>query len=194
MEQDLKIRVAKPEDAQALLNIYSYYVNNTAITYDYNTPTLIEFKSKITQILENYPYLVAESKGQIIGYAYAKQFQSMPAYNWIAELTIYLDKNVQKNGVGQKLYTLLESILKEQGIVKTISLITAPKTEKDKAIYPSMHFHEKMGYSLVGKINNCGYKLGDWHNTVLMDKVIGVAKKDMKNIKSFNEIRNKFKL
>lgn len=194
MEQNLKIRVAKPEDAQALLDIYGYYVKNTAITYECDVPTLEEFKSRMTHILELYPYLVAELNGKIIGYAYASKFNTRPAYNWIAELTIYLDKNVQKNGVGQKLYTLLESILKEQGIVKTISLITAPKTEEDKAIYPSMHFHEKMGYSLVGKINNCGYKLGDWHNTVLMDKVIGVAEKDMKNIKSFNEIRNKFEL
>ena len=38
MNKDLKeiiIRVASEEDAEALLNIYTYYVKNTAITFEH---------------------------------------------------------------------------------------------------------------------------------------------------------------
>ena len=93
MEQKIIIRAAKPEDAQALLDIYGYYVEKTAITYEYEIPTLDEFKKRIIHTLESYPYLVAEADGKIVGYAYAGFFRTRAAYGWDAELTVYIDKN-----------------------------------------------------------------------------------------------------
>lgn len=194
MNNEVKIRAAAVDDAQALLNIYKYYVENTAITYEYEVPTLSEFKNRISNTLKVYPYLVAEVNGEIAGYSYAGRYHSRSAYEWIAETTIYLDNTKRGCGIGQKLYSLLEDILKEQGIVKLIALITPPKTAEGSRVYNSMHFHEKSGYRFVGKIEYSGYKFNDWFSTVFMDKMIGMPEKDMLPIKSFDYVRSKFGL
>ena len=110
MEIPIKIRAAKIDDAQDLLNIYGYYVKHTAITYEYEIPTLEEFQNIILNTLKRYTYLVAELNGEIIGYLYAGQFQSRPGYAWDAEMTIYLRHDMRGKKVGEKLYTLLERI------------------------------------------------------------------------------------
>lgn len=191
MDSEVKIRVADVNDVSALLDVYRYYVEQTAITYDYELPTVEEFTDKIVHKLETYPYLVAELNGKIVGYAYASRFRSRPAYNWDAEMTIYVDVNSRGHRVGQKLYTLLEQILKEQGVVKEIALVTTPENEVGTQ-YNSMHFREKMGYRLVGKIEPCGFKFNRWFNTVIIDKIINEPTENMKSIKTFNEVREKF--
>ncbi len=194
METPIKIRAAKIDDAQDLLDIYGYYVKNTAITYEYEVPTLEEFQSRILNTLRCYPYLVAELDGQIVGYAYAGKFQSRPGYGWDAEMTVYLRHDIRGNKIGEKLYTLLEKILYAQGVVKVIALITSPKETEYNSTYNSMRFHEKMGYCLAGHIENCGYKFNQWYDTILMDKTIGIPQKNMCFIKSFNEVRKKFNI
>ena len=191
MDSEVTIRVADVNDVSALLDIYRYYVEQTAITYDYELPTVEKFRDKMVNTLKTYPYLVAEIDGKAVGYAYASRFRSRPAYDWDAEMTIYLDINTRGHRVGQKLYTLLEQILKEQGVVKEIALVTTPENEVGTR-YNSMHFHEKMGYRLVGKIEPCGFKFNRWFNTVIMDKIINEPTENMKNIKKFGEVREKF--
>lgn len=192
MDTKIKIRTAKVDDAQALLDIYKYYIEHSALTFEYEVPTLEEFQGRIAHILQHYPYLVAESAGEIIGYAYAGRFQPRAAYAWNAEMTIYLNPNIRRQGVGRKLYTLLEEILKEQGIVKTIAVITFPIDEYSD--FNSMQFHEKMGYHLAGKMDYCGYKFGRWYSTIYMDKRINTPAEKMCAIKDFEDIREKFGL
>ena len=88
--ENIVIRSVSLNDAEALLNIYAYYVKNTAITFEYDVPTLEEFKQRITNTLKKYPYLVVVKEGTILGYAYAGVFKSRAAYDWSAEMTIYL--------------------------------------------------------------------------------------------------------
>lgn len=90
MDSEITIRTAAIEDAQALLDIYAYYVEETAITYEYDVPSLAEFESRIAHTLEKYPYLVAEMDGKIVGYSYAGAFHPRAAYHWGAEMTVYL--------------------------------------------------------------------------------------------------------
>lgn len=194
MNSEIRIRTAKAEDAKGLLNIYRYYVEETAITYEYEVPTLEDFQSRITHILERYPYLVAESDGKIVGYAYAGQFHPRKAYGWNVETTIYLDKDCCKQGVGSRLYSLLEEILRAQGVVNALALITPPRTESEQATYGSMRFHEKMGYHSVGRIENSGYKFGQWFDTVYMEKELGTPSKIMRDIKTFDDVREQFAL
>lgn len=190
--KDIFIRPATLEDAQKLLDIYGYYVENTAITYEYDVPALEEFQNRMQHIMNTYPYLVALVEDQIVGYAYASQFHPRAAYGWNAEMTIYLDHDQCGNGVGRKLYTLLEQILKEQGIVKAVALITPPGKNAEESVYPSMHFHEKMGYQLAGCMRNSGYKFDKWFDTITMDKQIGIASSPMTVIKPFESVRKKF--
>ena len=97
------IRVAKREDAEELLKIYSYYVENTAITFEYDVPSVEEFSDRISNILKKYPYLVLEEEGKILGYTYAGKFKSRAAYDRAVETTIYMDKNLKHKGMGKKL-------------------------------------------------------------------------------------------
>ena len=107
-------------------------------------------------------------------------------------MAIYLKRDIRQAGIGRKLYTLLEEILKEQGVVKTIAHITMPVDELSD--FNSMQFHEKMGYRLAGTFENIGYKFGRWYSTIWMDKMIGISKEKMDNIKMFDEVREKFAL
>ena len=102
------VREAVTEDAARLLEIYAYYVEKTAITFDYEVPSLEEFRARIGRIKERYPYLVIIRDGVIEGYAYAGVFKDRAAYDRSCEMTIYLDCNAKGSGLGRKLYTALE--------------------------------------------------------------------------------------
>ena len=108
----MEVRLATPQDAEELLEIYRYYVEHTAITFEYETPSITEFRQRIKQTLKRYPYLAAvDGHGKIVGYAYASSFKNRAAYDWSVETTIYVDKDVKRQGIGKKLYEALEEIL-----------------------------------------------------------------------------------
>ena len=91
-EKEVEIRIAKIEDADELLKIYAPYVEDTAVSFEYEAPSLDEFKGRIENILKKYPYLVAINKenGEILGYAYCSTFKAREAYRYAVETTIYL--------------------------------------------------------------------------------------------------------
>ena len=109
-KKEMKIRIAKEEDAEALLAIYAPYIEHTVITYEYDVPTVEEFRGRIRHVLERYPYLVAELNGEICGYAYASAFHDRPAGGWNVETSIYVDQNKKGIGIGTALYDKLEKI------------------------------------------------------------------------------------
>lgn len=189
---DIRIRTATTEDAEELLEIYAYYIKNTAVTFKYEVPSLEEFQERIRHILEHYPYLVAESDGEIIGYSYAGRFHPRAAFAWDVEMTVYLKHEIRRTGVGRKLYTLMEKILQKQGIVNTISLIVKPIDVYSD--YNSVQFHEKMGYTYAGELRNCGYKFNKWYTLIYMDKQIGTMQEIMLPIHDFDEVRKSFGL
>ena len=110
------IRTAVLSDTERLLEIYAYYVENTTITFKYDVPSVMEFQNRMEKILQKYPYIVAQQNNRIVGYAYAGSFVGRKAYDWSAELTVYVDKNYHRCGIGRELYKVLEDILKKMGI------------------------------------------------------------------------------
>lgn len=108
MKEELTIRVAKPEDAKGLLEIYAPYVEKTAITFEYGVPSEKEFAGRIRHILTKYPYLVLEENGELLGYVYAGTFNERSAYDWAVETTIYIREDQKKRGLGRKMYAALE--------------------------------------------------------------------------------------
>ena len=183
----ITIRMANPADAQALLNIYAPYVINTAITFEYDVPSVEEFASRIAHTLEKYPYLLAEEGGNILGYAYASPFHDRPAYDWAVETSIYVDQNIKHRGIGRKLHDALESTLREQGILNMNACIAYPPEEDEHLDKNSVEFHAHMGYRLVGEFYKCGYKFNRWYNMVWMEKLIGEHLSDQKPPK-FNRL------
>ena len=113
----ITIRTASVSDAPALLSIYAPYVERTAITFEYTVPTLEDFRSRISRTLARYPYLVAECSGIAMGYAYASAFHPRAAYDWSAEVSIYVSEDARGTGIGTRLYGALEDILKQQNII-----------------------------------------------------------------------------
>ena len=107
MDLKIRIRPAKPEDAEKLLAIYAPYVEQTAITFEYEVPTVEEFRERIHNTLKKYPYLVAEQGEEPVGYAYVGPFHDRPAYDWAVETSIYVDQNKKRMGIGKKLHEAL---------------------------------------------------------------------------------------
>lgn len=169
----IQIRVAKIEDAPVLLSIYKPYVEKTAISFEYDIPTLDEFRRRMENTLKKYPYLVAEDENGILGYAYAGPFVGRAAYDWGIETTIYIKEDKKKLGAGKKLYEALENILKVQNILNMNACIGYPDEEDEYLNKNSVEFHSHIGFKMVGEFHKCGYKFGRWYNMVWMEKIIG---------------------
>lgn len=184
-----RIRVARKEDAEALLEIYAYYVEKTAITFEYAVPTVQEFERRMQHVLEKYPYLVAGRNGEIVGYAYAGAFKERAAYDWAVETTVYVRNGLQKTGIGRALYEALEELLALQNIQNLNACIAYLETEDEFLTHNSVQFHEHMGYRLVGEFDRCGYKNGRWYNMVWMEKHIGRHETEPPAVRPFSEVR-----
>jgi len=169
----MEIEKVTTQDVNELLQIYGPYVSNTAVSFEYEIPSPEEFGNRINSISEKYPYIKAVENGKIIGYAYATAFKGRAAYDWSVETTIYLRDDVRGRGVGRTLYTELENRLREMGVLNLNACIAYTECEDEHLTNASMHFHEKMGYSLVGTFHKSGYKFNTWYDMIWMEKMIG---------------------
>lgn len=166
----MKIRIATGEDAVVLTSIYRYYVEQTAITFEYEVPSVEEFRKRITDTLVKFPYLVLEDYGEIVGYAYAGPFASRQAFSWSAEVSIYLRQGSLRKGYGKQLYQRMEQILTELGYQNVYACIATPEVEDEYLTNNSVDYHSHLGYRLVGEFKRCGYKFQRWYNIVWMEK------------------------
>ena len=174
------IRPAAGKDAEELVSIYAPYVLETAVTYEYEVPSVEEFRGRIENTMKNYPYFVAEEDGIILGYAYASSFHPRAAFRWSAEVTVYLRKEAHGRGIGRQLYKKLEKTLKKQNVQTMIALIADPNPE-------SVAFHEKLGYRVAGRLTDCAYKLGRWRGMYYMEKFIGSREEEPEQFIPFPE-------
>lgn len=162
----MEIRLANEGDAERLLEIYAPYVRDTAVTFEYEVPSVREFRKRIGDIKTKYPYLAAVENGSVVGYAYASPFHGRAAYAWSAEVSVYVEREYQRLGIGAELYGELEEILKKQNVTNLNACIAYPNPS-------SVAFHERLGYRLIGHFTKCGYKLNRWWDMVWMEKMIG---------------------
>lgn len=177
---NMYIRAASPADGAELLAIYAPYVKNTAITFDYDVPLLDEFVLRMEAILKKYPYIVAVSDGEIVGYAYADTFKDRAAYDWSVETTVYVKSGHKRAGVGRALYTALEERLRAHGILNMYACIAIPDSEDEYLPRDSQLFHRQMGFQTVGEFHKCGFKFGRWYNMIWMEKLIGTHTSEQK--------------
>lgn len=164
------IRAASIRDAEGLLAIYSHYILHTAITYEYQVPTVEDFRRRIENTLTQYPYLVWEEEGKLLGYAYAGRFHPRKAFDWAVEASVYVHKDARGQGIGPKLYAKLEECLRLQGYVNLNVSIAYPQVEDEYLTKNSVQFHAHMGYEMCAHFHNCAYKFGRWYDLVWMEK------------------------
>ena len=160
-----EVQLASPSDAKELLAIYEPYVVSTAITFEYDVPSLTDFESRITKIQNRYPYLKALYDGQIVGYAYASTFKDRAAYDWSVEISIYIKADCHHLGIGKCLYSKLEEYLKLQNIRNVCACIAYPNPS-------SVAFHEYFGFTKTAHFHKSGYKFNTWHDMIWMEKFI----------------------
>lgn len=187
---EITFRNASKDDAEKLVEIYKYYVEKTAITFDWTVPTIEEFKERMCNIMQKYPYIVAVQNDNIIGYAYVSPFVGREAYDWSVETTIYLNNKLQHQGVGKKLYFVMEEILKKMHILNLNACIGYPKEDDEYLTKNSAQFHEYLGYRMVGKFHSSGYKFGKWYDMVWMEKMIGDHIENPEPVMNYNEIKS----
>jgi phosphinothricin acetyltransferase len=170
----MKIENVTVSDTEKLLEIYAYYVRETAVSFEYDVPTIGEFEKRIADITTKYPYIKAVNEnGTIVGYAYANTFKDRSAYDWSVETTVYIRHDLRRGGVGKLLYQALEERLRKMGILNMNACIAVTSQEDSRLTNDSVYFHEKMGFRLVGTFHNSGYKFGTWYDMVWMEKMIG---------------------
>lgn len=185
---NLEIRSAKLEDIERLLEIYSYYVENTAVTFEYEVPNIDEFTSRFKEITKIYPFLVVCSGNKILGYAYARKFYGRRAYEHSCELTIYLDKKYKRMGIGTKIYHRLVMDLKSMGITNCYACV-AVTNENDKYLnHDSAYFHKEKGFKAIGRFHKCGYKFGRWYDVIWYELIIGKHLENQPGIIKFTDL------
>ena len=183
------IRIARKEDSNQLVEIYGWYVENTAVSFEYEAPTVAEFAGRIREILETHPFLVYEEDGRLLGYAYAHPLIRRKACDWAVEVSIYIHRDARGKGIGRALYEALEKILLRQNICTLEACVAACDREDKYLTDSSIRFHTKMGYKTVGKMSDCGYKFGAWYHLLWMEKHIAPRSAENRAMIPFPEIR-----
>lgn len=168
-----EVRKATLNDAERILEIYGYYVKNTAVSFEYDVPSISEFKKRMSGIMQKYPYLVAVRNGRVEGFAYASTFNERSAYDRSCELTIYLDSRNRGLGMGRYLYGALEDELKKRGFLNLYALIAYTETDDEYLTAASAAFHLHIGFKKVGELHRCGHKFGRWYDVIWAEKIIG---------------------
>lgn len=157
------IRIANIKDVPEMLAIYAPYVENTTVSFEYEPPTLEEFTRRFTTFTQQFPWLVWEEDGKILGYAYASAPFTRAAFGWCAEPTVYLRPEARGRNIAASLYTVLEEILFRQGYQALYALVCGENTQ-------SRRFHEKQGYHITAEFPGIGFKMGRWLSLIWYEK------------------------
>ena len=169
----LRIRDARPDDAEALLDIYRPFVTDTTVSFELVPPTLEEFKARIASAQTKWAWLVAETDGTLAGYAYASAFRTRAAYRFTAEVSAYVHPAHRGRGVARALYLQLFEVLVEKGYGNACAGITLPND-------PSVAFHRSLGFSAVGTFHRAGWKFGAWRDVSWWEKELRDAPMELR--------------
>jgi phosphinothricin acetyltransferase len=166
------IRAADPErDSAACATIYAPHVTAQATSFEEVAPNAEEFAARIARISVAHPWLVAESGGEVIGYAYACQHRQRPAYRWAVDVSAYVADGQRRKGVGRGLYEVLFERLRQQRFRMACAGITLPNEA-------SVVLHESLGFVAVGVFHNVGWKAGAWRDVGWWELDLGPAGDD----------------
>ena len=144
-------------DAAACAALYAPFVSDTVVSFEEQVPDERDFAERIARISLTYPWLVADEGGHAIGFAYATQHRERAAYRWAADVTVYVDSDHHRRGIGRRLYQRLFELLIRQGLQVACAGITLPNAA-------SVALHEALGFRPVGVYRRIGWKFGAWHD------------------------------
>ena len=162
------IRPATMRDMPDVREIYNYYVTNSMVTFDEDTMSLKEWRSKFAYLTRlKLPFLVAVSPGgQVLGYALCSPWRQKRAYRYTVESSIYIRPAATGKGLGKALLGALIDAGKEAGLKQMLAIIA------DKGAEGSLKLHEQFGFKEIGRMGKVGFKFDRWIGTVLLQKSI----------------------
>ena len=164
------IRPSRDEDVAAIAAIYHHHVCHGTGTFEIDPPSEAEMTTRRADVLsKGLPYLVAEDKGRVIGFAYCNWFKPRPAYRFSAEDSIYVAPDAHGQGVGRALLTALCKEAERAGVRKLLAVIG------DSGNAGSIGVHRALGFEHVGVVKSCGWKFERWLDIVLMEKPLGAG-------------------
>ena len=159
------IRMATPQDAAALAEIYAPNVEVKATSFELVPPDAPQMAERVAAVLARWPWLVIERDGDLLGYAYASAYAERAAYQWSVTVSAYVREGCHRRGLGRRLYTTLFEILRRQGACSAFAGITLPNPA-------SVGLHTAMGFEPVGVYPRVGFKLDRWHDVIWLRRVL----------------------
>ncbi|MGN1163653.1 MAG: GNAT family N-acetyltransferase [Candidatus Ornithospirochaeta sp.] len=171
----MRVRRALESDASRIREIYAPYVEETAITFEYEVPSIAEMRGRIREREGKYPFLVLEDDdGVVEGYAYLSPFKERSAYDWCAETSIYISRYMRGKGLGSLLLSRLEEEAKKMNLLSLYACIAIPGESQDPYLTDQSEiFHSRHGYTRTGYFPSSGYKFSRWYHMIWMEKEIG---------------------
>ena len=179
----IKIRAAKPADANQIAAIYAPYVAASAVSFETDPPNAQSMRGRMAKAADRYPWLVATSEDSdvVLGYAYANSFRDRPAYHWTVETSIYVAGDLQRQGVGRLLYSALIATLRAQDYVQAIAALAMPNEH-------TISLHESLGFRRAGMFREVGYKHGQWRDIGFWQLELTDSASPPPNPKPFSEV------
>lgn len=175
------IRLAAMADSGAILKIYAPFITDTAVSFETEVPAEDAFAQRVNAIREQYPYLVDQVDGEIVGFAYASRHRQRSAYRYDVDCSIYVLPRFHGTGAAHRLYGCLFELLEELGYYNAYAAYTVPNEQ-------SMRFHLKFGFSPIGTFHKTGYKFGSWHDVTWLEKHICSSREAPARIRSVGEL------
>ena len=164
------IRPSHDEDVAAVTAIYAHHVLHGTGTFEIEPPSALDMAHRRADVLsKGLPYLVAEQDGHILGFAYGNWFKPRPAYRYSVEDSIYLAPGLNRKGLGRALLAELLAHCEVAGVRKVMAVIG------DSTNAGSIGVHRALGFTLVGVVEDCGWKFGAWRDIVIMQKTLGLG-------------------
>jgi L-amino acid N-acyltransferase YncA len=151
------IRPADARDALHVQRIYAPFVRDSPASFEVEPPLVEEMGRRIEDTLRQFPYLICERQGKVVGFAYASSHHARAAYIWSVNVSVYVDPQCHRCGVGTALYAVLFEILRMQGFYNAYAGVTLPNPA-------SVGLHEALGFRPVGIYVEVGHKAGAWHD------------------------------
>ena len=187
MVTSMRVRLATPEDAAAILEIYKTYIENTRVTFEIEVPTVEAFKERMERITAWFPWIVCEIDGKIAGYAYGSKHGERAAYRWSVDLSVYIEEKYHRYGLGTALYTALLELLRKQGYFTAYAGVSTPNLKSEA-------FHRGFGFRNLGEFKNAGYKLGAWCGVSWYEMVLNEYVSEPEETISIGELQSRERL
>lgn len=157
------IRRAHAADAAQMVAIYRPFVERTVVSFEVTVPDVAEFADRIATVVQTHEWLVAESQGAVVGYAYGGKHRAREAYRFSTEVSAYVADGHRGRGIAKQLYERLFERLAALGYCNALAGIALPNEA-------SIAFHTSLGFTQVGIYRGVGFKHDQWHDVAWYER------------------------